>query len=82
MLMSTTSKDVAIVLPTGLADPPKEWIANGGAVLSFECGAGRCALNQIWSGASNPAYNIPHPKLAAGEQASVTLIHLVRANGD
>ena len=79
---SLTSQDQAIVLPTGLSDASKEWKANSEPVLSFECGAGRCALSRIWTGASAPAYNIAHPKLAAGEQASVTLIHMARANGD
>ena len=81
-LKSLSSQDLAIVLPTGLSDASKEWKANGEPVLSFECGASRCALNRIWTGTSAPAYNIAHPKLATGEQASVTLIHMAKANGD
>ena len=81
-LRNATTKEIGLALPIALAEPSMEWKANGDAVLSFECGVDRCALTRIWSGGSAPADSLAHPKLAAGEQASVTLVRMSRANGD
>ena len=82
ILANYASKESAMVLAGGPTAAPKEWTNSGDPVLAFECAAGRCALSQIYTGFSDAVLPVPHAKPAGGEQASVTLIHMSRANGD
>ena len=80
-LMNTGTKSGAAVL-SNPATAARVWQASGIPMLAFECSAGQCALAKLWTGPEGPAYVIPHRKTGGGEQASVTLIRMVKANGD
>jgi hypothetical protein len=54
-------------------DPKREW-AESGAVLSFECGTGRCALAEIWNGSARSSYAVPRPKLGRDEPVRTTVV--------
>jgi hypothetical protein len=82
ILSNYASRESAIVLPSGPTAAPKEWTNSGDPILAFECAASRCALSQIYTGFSDPVLTVPHAKTVGGEQASLTLIHLSKANGD
>ena len=57
---------LAMGFPNG--DAKKEWKTSGNAILSFQCGVGRCALNQIWMGNyGTPVYRLNVPSLGKDE---------------
>ena len=57
------------------ADARKAWTAAGKAVLSFQCGVGRCALSEVWMGEfGTPAYQFRVPRLGKDEPRSVAEI--------
>jgi hypothetical protein len=82
ILSNFKQKQSAILIAINAGTAPKDWRTSGAAVMSFECGIGRCALTQLWSGYDSPALSLPHGKATGGEHAALTLIRLVRANGD
>ena len=81
-LRNLATREGAMLLSNGSTGIPKEWQAKGEPMMAFECGAGRCTLAQLWNGSANAAYLFPRPKLGGTETASLTLIRLVRGNGD
>jgi len=66
-----------ILMAISASDAPKDWRDTGTGLLSFECGAGRCVLTQLYSGYDSPVLNVPHAKSTGG---ALTLIRLVRTN--
>jgi hypothetical protein len=64
----------ALLIGTTPHDPQKEWAAGGEAVLSFECGTGRCALAEIWNGLARSAYSVPRPKLGRDEPVRTAVV--------
>jgi hypothetical protein len=55
-------------LAVGMSTTPSStWLATGEAVLSFQCGVGRCALSKVWMGSGSNAYSIAVPKLGKDE---------------
>jgi ABC-type amino acid transport substrate-binding protein len=81
ILSNFKEKRSAILIAQSAAGAPKDWRAAGTALMSFECGASRCTLTQMWSGYDTPVLNLPHGKRTIGEPAPLTLIRLVRTNG-
>ena len=68
-------------IPYSSGNPKKAWTASGNGVLSFQCGAGRCALQEIWMGdEGRPVYRIPVPSLGRDEPRSMAeiVMHPVR----
>lgn len=55
-------------------DPKKEWASAGKPVLSFECGAGRCALAEVWTGSERASYTVPRPKLGRDEPTHTAVV--------
>ena len=60
------SKSSYIVLPYGVDDPPKTWIAAGQPKLGFDCTTGVCILARVWYG-QGYAYSFRGPKTRGGE---------------
>jgi len=65
-----------MLLPQGAGDPKKAWAAADKPVLAFDCVLNRCALAQIWTGPSYPAYQIRHGDLGSEEPARVALVFM------
>jgi len=63
-------------------DPKKEWAAAGKAMLSFECGVGRCALAEVWNGSGRSAYLVPRPKLGRDEPTHTAVVVMRQDKGD
>jgi len=73
----------AFALPIPNGNAKKAWVSAGHAVLSFQCGVDRCALQDIWTGdAYRPVYRIPVPSLGKNEPHSVAEIVMHPANGE
>ncbi len=68
----------ATVFVTALAphDPEKEWKAQGGGALQFECGDGQCGLKQLWVGQGYPAVYFSSPQ---GNESKSTHLALIRS---
>ncbi|HTS67029.1 MAG TPA: hypothetical protein VMH28_33620 [Candidatus Acidoferrales bacterium] len=82
VLHNYEAKASVIMIPALLKDPPKAWAAKGDPVIAFACGTGPCELAEIWSASGYPAMTFSRGKSGSVEQASLTEIRLVRANGD
>jgi hypothetical protein len=63
-------------------DPNKAWAAAGNAVLSFECGVGRCALAEVWNGPQRSAYLVPRPKLGRDEPVHTAVVVMRQDKGE
>jgi hypothetical protein len=63
-------------------DPQKEWAAAGQPVLSFECGIGRCALAEVWTGSGRSSYAVPRPKLGRDEPVHTAVVVMRPSKGD
>ena len=64
-------------------DAKAAWTASGNAILEFQCGVSRCALDQVWMGdPSVPAYRVPVPKLGKDEPVHTAEIVLQRVKTD
>jgi hypothetical protein len=73
------------VLTTGFnnGDAKKAWRDSGKAILSFQCGVGRCALTQIWMGDySAPVYRLNVPNLGKDEHRTTAEIVMRPIKGD
>jgi hypothetical protein len=76
-LKDANGPSAAILMPVGAGDVNKNWVAQGVPVLAFECGASRCSLSKIWTGAyGSPAYHVPPAKTSKDEPAHVALIEM------
>jgi len=73
----------ALAVPFASGSAKKDWTSAGTALLSFECGVGRCALNQVWMGdGGSPVYKLHVPSLGKDEPRHVTeiVMHSVKAD--
>jgi len=76
------SNTAAVLMSLPGPDSKKASPANGGSVLGFDCGVGRCALATLRTGSTEPVLTFPHRKVGNDEHASLTEIRLVKANGE
>jgi hypothetical protein len=73
----------AIAVPFADGYPKMEWAAAGNAMLSFQCGIGRCALGEVWMGSpGTPTYRLTVPKLGRDESRQVAEIVMHAAKAD
>jgi hypothetical protein len=64
-------------------DAKNAWRDSGKAILSFQCGVGRCALSQIWMGDYNaPVYRLNVPNLGKDEHRTTAEIVMRQVKGD
>lgn len=64
-------------------DAKKAWRDSGKAILSFQCGVGRCALSQIWMGNDgSPVYRLSVPNLGKDEHRTTAEIVMRQVKGD
>jgi hypothetical protein len=63
-------------------DPQKAWAAAGKPVLSFECGVGRCALAEVWTGSGRSSYAVSRPKLSRDEPTHTAVVVMRNDKGD
>lgn len=63
-------------------DPPKNWRANRGATMAFQCGVSQCSLVEVWSGTERPAYSFATPRLGRNETLRVAVVALRSERGD
>lgn len=72
-----------IAVPFADGYPKKEWASAGNAMLSFQCGIGRCALGEVWMGSQGtPVYRLTVPKLGRDESRQVAEIVMRPAKAD
>jgi hypothetical protein len=71
-----------LLVGTTQRDPQKAWAAAGNPVLSFECGVGRCALAEVWTGSGRSSYAVPHPKLSPNEATHAAVVVMRNDKGD
>jgi hypothetical protein len=71
-----------LLVGTAPRDPKKEWAAAGAPVLSFECGIGRCALAEVWTGTGRSSYAVPRPKLGRDEPKHTAVVVMRPTKGD
>jgi hypothetical protein len=55
-------------------DPDKEWAAQRGGMLQFECSDSRCGLKQVWAGLGQPAVYVSSPREQEGKSTRLALI--------
>ncbi|HTS65202.1 MAG TPA: hypothetical protein VMH28_24435 [Candidatus Acidoferrales bacterium] len=79
VLANFAAKDSVIAVPVAQTNPPK---SGNDPVITFDCGRGPCELVRLWTASGYPALKFSHSKSGSTEQASLTEIRLVRANGD
>ena len=79
---SVDGERVVLLAGTTPRDPKKEWAAAGKAVLSFECGIGRCALAEIWTGPERSSYAVPRPKLGKDEPTRTAVVVMRQDKGE
>jgi hypothetical protein len=73
----------ALVLGSYNGDAKKAWRDSGKAILSFQCGVGRCALSQVWMGDYNaPVYRLKIPNLGKDEHRTTAEIVMRQVKGD
>jgi hypothetical protein len=73
------------VLSVGSANgsAKKAWASAGNAVLSFQCGANRCALSEVWMGnVGTPVYRVPAPRLGKDEAVHTAEIVMQSVKAD
>lgn len=64
-------------------DAKKAWRESGKAILSFQCGVGRCALSQVWMGDYGaPVYRLNVPNLGKDEHRTTAEIVMRHVKGD
>ena len=80
-LTNYDSRQSALLIFNVTLDAARDWRTKGAPVLAFDCGAGRCALSQVWTGGEHSAISVGHGRRGT-QEASLTLIRLVNANGD
>ena len=81
-LASEDGHTAILLVPNGAGDPKAEWEAAGNPLLNFECGANRCALVGLWTGARNPAYRLSRPKAGAEEPMRTAVVAMRPEKGD
>jgi len=81
-LSNFDARQSAMLAAGPLTDPAKEWRKAGAPVLSFECGANRCALDEVWMGPAFSAQTIRHPRVTSGEPVALKLVRLEKVNGE
>jgi hypothetical protein len=74
-LRNYEARQAVALVPSGQADSPKA--AGGEAVITFECGASRCSLVEIWTGNGAPARTFRHENPARGDQPVLKSIRLM-----
>jgi len=71
-----------LLMANSQVDPKKEWASRGEAVLSFDCGTGRCALTEVWNGSERFANAVPHPKLSRDETTRAAVVVMRQDKGE
>ena len=79
-IQNTATGRTYLLLPKYNSDVPKEWKANGSAMVAFDCSEGACALRKIWFG-EGYAYEFGGPRTKSGE-IQLTEIRLTSTKGD
>ncbi len=83
LIASRKAGEQVFAIPYNSGNPKKAWTASGNGVLSFQCGAGRCALQEIWMGDEDrPVYRIPVPSLGHDEPRSMAEIVMHPMRGE
>ena len=80
VIRNAESRNAILLSP--LAGPDNKERDKGNPVLTFECGAGKCALVTIWSGFGYPAYRFPRLKLGTDEAAHIAVIAIPATKAD
>ena len=62
VLTAEDGSRAVVLLPTGGTSLGRATISTGEPKLTFECGNGRCALIQLWTGSGAQALTFPQPR--------------------
>jgi hypothetical protein len=80
ILSNLATRESVLLLPTSAEVVPGEWKSLASAIMAFRCGAGQCALAQVWPGTELMSLTFHDRSPGRDERAALTLVRMVRTS--
>ena len=82
VLSNFETRQSVILLAGSLEEGSKDWKADDGGALGFDCSVGRCALIRLWTRSSHSSLQFLRHSLGRDARTPVTLVRLVKEASD